>query len=76
MSGGCSSSLQVFSNDRQVHESVPKSERAADIILDLPFKQLPIARILGVQWSVGLDCFCFPIVLKDQPLTRRGVLGR
>ena len=31
--------------------------------------------MLGVQWSVGLDGFKFSIILKDQPLTRRGVLA-
>ena len=63
------------SNDHSVIESIPKSERAVDAILDLPSEQLPIERVLGVQWSVGTDCFGFSIVLKDQPLTRRGVLS-
>ena len=66
---------KFVSNDRSVLESVPKSERAVDINLDLPSEQLPIERVLGVQWSVELDCFGFSIVLKDQPLTRRGVLS-
>ena len=66
---------KFISNDREVLESVPKSERAVDAILDLPSEQVPIERVLGVQWSVGLDCFGFSIVLKDQPLTRRGVLA-
>ena len=43
--------------------------------LDLPSEQLPIERVLSVHWSVELDCFGFSIVLKDQPLTRRGVLS-
>ncbi|XP_078374366.1 uncharacterized protein LOC144657884 [Oculina patagonica] len=66
---------KFISNDRQVLESVPKSERAADAMMDLPSEQLPIDRVLGVQWSVELDSFSFSIVLKDQPLTRRGVLA-
>ena len=66
---------KFVSNDCQVLESVPKSERAVDVILNLPSEQLPIERVLGVQWSVGLDCFKFSITLKDQPLTRRGVLA-
>ena len=66
---------KFISNDSQVLESVPKSERAIDTILDLPSEELPIERVLGVQWSVVLDCFHFSIVLKDQPLTRRGVLA-
>ncbi|XP_078352316.1 uncharacterized protein LOC144637013 [Oculina patagonica] len=66
---------KFISNDRQVLESVPKSERAADAMMDLPSEQLQIERVLGVQWSVELDSFSFSIVLKDQPLTRRGVLA-
>ena len=66
---------KFVSNDYQVLESVPKSERAVDVILNLPSEQLPIERVLGVQWSVGLDCFRFSIILKDQPLTKRGVLA-
>jgi len=65
---------KFVSNNCKNLESVPKSERAVDVILNLPSKQLPIESVLGVQWSVGLDCFKFSIILKDQPLTRRGVL--
>ena len=66
---------KFISNDCQVLESVPNSERAVDVILNLPSKPLPIERVLCVQWSVGLHCFKFSITLKDQPLTRRGVLA-
>ena len=66
---------KFVSNDFQVLESVPKGERAVDVILNLPSDQLPIERVLGIQWLVGLDCFKFSIILKDQPLTRRGVLA-
>ena len=65
-------------NDCQVVESVAKSERVVNAILNLPSEQLPIERELGVRWSVGLDCFRFSkfsIILKNQPLTRRGVLA-
>ena len=62
---------KFVSNDYSVIESIPESERAVDSILDLPSEQLPIERVLGVQWSV----VGFSIVLKDQPLTRRGVLS-
>jgi len=65
---------KFVSNNCKNLESVPESERAVDVILNLPSKQLPIESVLGVQWSVGLDCFKFSIILKDQPLTRRGVL--
>ena len=66
---------KFVSNDCQVLESEPRSERAVNVILNLQSEQLPIERVLGVQWSVGLDCFRFSIILKDQPLTRRGVLA-
>ena len=64
---------KFIANDREVLESVPKSERAMNIILDLPSEELPIERVLDIQWTVGLDYFGFSIFLKDQPLTRRGV---
>ena len=66
---------KFVSNDRSVIETVPESERATDISLNLPSEQLSIERVLGVQWSVELDCFDFSIVVKDQPLTRRGLLS-
>ena len=56
-------------------ESIPKSEQASNINWDLPSEPLSIERVLGVQWFVGVDSFGFSIVLKDQPLTRRGVLS-
>ena len=56
-------------------ESIEKREQASDINWDLPSEQLSIERVLGVQWFVGVDSFGFSIVLKDQPLTRRGVLS-
>ena len=66
---------KFIANDREVLESAPESERAMDIILNLPSEELPIEGVLGIQWSVGLDCFGFSTVLKGQPLTRRGVLA-
>ena len=32
-------------------------------------------RALGVQWALESDMFSFRIVIKDQPLTRRGILS-
>ena len=66
---------KFIANDRSVMESIPKSEQASDINWDLPSEPLSIERVLGVQWFVGVDSFGFSIVLKDQPLTRRGVLS-
>ena len=36
---------------------------------------LPIERTLGVQWCMESDTFQFQIVLRDRPLTRRGMLS-
>ena len=66
---------KFIANDRSVMESIPKSEQASDINWDLPSEPLSIERVLGVQWFVGVDSFGFSIFLKDQPLTRRGVLS-
>ena len=56
-------------------ESILKNEQASDINWDLPSEQLSIERVLGVQWFVGVDNFGLSIVLKDQPLTRRGAVS-
>ena len=36
---------------------------------------LPVERVLGVSWCIENDVFNFRIVLKDKPLTRRGILS-
>ncbi len=36
---------------------------------------LPVERTLGIQWNVESDTLGFRITLKDQPLTRRGMLS-
>jgi len=64
------------SNDRAVMDSVPSSERAANLkTLDLSIENLPVERALGIQWCIESDDFQFRLTLKDQPLTRRGILS-
>lgn len=63
-----------MSNDREVLESIPQSERAASVV-DLALDEIPVERTLGIQWNVGADTFCFKVVAKEKPLTRRGVLS-
>ena len=63
-----------LSNSMKVLESVPESERAAQV-KSLDFDKLPIERALGVQWNVSSDSFGFTIVIKDRPATRRGLLS-
>ena len=36
---------------------------------------LPVERALWVQWAVESDTLGFRIILKDKPLTRRGILS-
>ena len=63
-----------ISNDREVLESIPQSERAASVV-DLALDEIPVERTLGIHWNVGADKFCFKFVAKEKPLTRRGVLS-
>ena len=63
-----------LSNSRKVIESLPESERAAQV-KDLNFDKTPIERALGVRWNVSSDTFGFAIVIKDRPATRRGILS-
>ena len=63
-----------LSNSKKVLESLPESERAAQV-KSLDFDKLPIERALGVQWDVSSDHFGFTIVIKDRPATRRGLLS-
>ena len=41
----------------------------------MEFGNLPIEKALGIEWCVESDCFQFRVVLKDRPLTRRGILS-
>jgi hypothetical protein len=65
-----------ISNSRELLTSIPKEERAKEVKdLDLDQDKLPIERALGIQWSAESDKFCFKIVIKERPPTRRGILS-
>ena len=65
-----------MSNSREELDKIPKHEEAKGIKdINLSVQSLPIERALGVSWCVETDSFCFRIVLKDTPLTRRGILA-
>ena len=67
---------KFISNSKEVIEAIPKEQRASGIKeLDLTRDILPIERALGVQWCVQSDALQFRVVLKDKPLTRRGILA-
>ena len=56
--------------------SIPVSERAKEVKdLDLDYDNLPIEGSLGVEWYLNSDSFRFKLDLKQQPLTRRGILS-
>ncbi|XP_063969477.1 uncharacterized protein LOC135157524 [Lytechinus pictus] len=62
------------SNDKEVLETVPPTERAASVV-DLDLDHLPIERTLGVLWNMDSDMFSFKVSPKDVPATRRGILS-
>jgi len=67
---------KFVSNDREVIASIPKEERANGIKnIDLDQSRLPIERALGISWNIENDQIEFRITLRDQPLTRRGILA-
>ena len=67
---------KLVSNSRLVLKSVPDEARAQDVrTLKLGSGELPLERALGGQWAIESDTFGFRIILKDQPLTRRGILS-
>lgn len=56
--------------------AIPESHKAKDMKgWDLDQGQLPVERVLGVEWCIQSDTFKFKIVIKDRPLTRRGLLS-
>ena len=61
-----------ISNSYEVIQSVLSSERDGSV-KELDFENLPVERVLGIQWDVQSDTFRFKIVVKDLPPTRRGI---
>ena len=67
---------QCASNDKEVLKTIPADERA-DCVRDIEVigNSTAIEKFLGIQWSLGNNCFRFRITLKDRPATRRGILS-
>jgi hypothetical protein len=56
--------------------TIPKEEHAKELLtMDLDYDPLPVTRALGVQWCVETDQFSFSIIVKNKPMTRRGILS-
>lgn len=67
---------KFVSNNMSVIEAIPNEDRSKDLQnLNITKDTLPIERALGVQWCIESDTFQFRVQLKDQPLTRRGILS-
>lgn len=66
---------KFVSNSENVMATIPEEERAVikdqDMALSLPH----IERALGVEWCITSDTFKFRVLVKHNPLTRRGVLS-
>lgn len=67
---------KFISNHKSVIDAIPHEDRSKDLqTLDITKDTLPIERAIGVQWCVESDTLQFRVELKDQPLTRRGILS-
>lgn len=67
---------KFVSNSPEVLASIPQEEcanKAED--LNMALDESHIERVLGVQWCVASDDFQFRIIVKERPLSRRGVLS-
>ena len=67
---------QFHSNNREVLSMIPNSERSKHLKdLDLSSNPIPSERALGMNWCPESDTFGFKIKLKENPITRRGILS-
>ena len=68
---------KIISNSPEVMESIPESERgnSTKANLSLDIDNSSPEKVLGLQWCIESDSFCFKLDLKDHPLTRRGMLA-
>lgn len=56
--------------------AIPEDQRAKTVKdLSMDWDSPSVERVLGVQWCIQSDVFKFKIVIKDRPLTRRGILS-
>ncbi|XP_006824657.1 uncharacterized protein LOC102809473 [Saccoglossus kowalevskii] len=66
----------LLSTNKEVLTAIPPEYRAKDIqSFNFLNEELSISRTLGVTWCVENDMLRFCIELKDNPLTRRGIIS-
>ena len=63
-----------ISNDRNVLNSVPESEKSPNLS-SREFDDLPYERALGIRWNVETDSLEFHVQIQKKPETRRGILS-
>ncbi len=67
---------KFVSNDKDVIAHIDPEVRAKDLKnVNIASDKLPVERVLGILWCIESDTFQFRVVLKDRPLTRRGILS-
>ena len=67
---------KFISNHKSVIDAIPHQDRSKNLQnLDITKDTLPVERALGVQWCIDSDTLQFRVEMKDQPLTRRGILS-
>ena len=67
---------KFVSNDRDVLENIPVSERVSTVKeVNLSISDLPVETALGIQWSLEEDTLTFSQSHLQHPATRRGILS-
>ena len=56
-------------------KSIPNTERQEAKSQDLYFDDDNLERVLGLQWCTETDTLQFKLILREKPLTRRGILS-
>ena len=64
-----------ISNEREVIDQVPESERAASVKTIDEHTAMPTERALGVGWDTQQDHFVFKVKKRNPAITRRQVLS-
>ena len=69
-----------YSNEREVLDTIPESERAKSVV-NLDLEKLPTETGLGLKWNIEEDKFVWEVTEKmlqrviQEPVTRRGIVS-
>ena len=67
--------IKWISNEKEVIEQIPESERVPSIKVVEESIVMPMERALGVVWDTSSDCFVYEVVKRDIADTRRKILS-